>query len=244
MAVFDTPIHTNDQSLDRVLANPLPVLLFIADGAVGAALQDALAEVARAEAGKLLVARLEAGQNPETARRFNAGQGAHLVLWKGGMENVHLAGPTPEQILAAASYALGRGPAPNPAPNRVSTARPADKPATRDAFDRPFKVDEHSFEQEVLRSADPVLVDFWAPWCGPCHMIAPALEKLAAEYSGRLRIAKLNVDENPRLAAYYDIQGIPHLIIFKGGRPAERIVGAYPEPALRGFIERNIRPAN
>ncbi len=240
MAHFDTPIHINDQSLDRVLANPLPVLLFMAEGPLGPALQNALAEVARAEAGKLLVARLDSGQNPESARRFNAQQGAHLVLWKAGVEEVHLAAPAPEQVFTAASYALGRGPAPKAAPNRISMP----SPSPNGDFDRPFRVDERSFEREVLHSPDPVLVDFWAPWCGPCRMIAPALDRLASEYSGRLRIAKLNVDENPRLASHYGVQGIPHLIIFKGGRPAERIVGAYPEPALRGFIERNIRPAN
>jgi thioredoxin 1 len=243
MAHFDTPIHINDQSLDRVLANPLPVLLFMAEGPLGPALQNALAEVARAEAGKLLVARLDSSLNPEAARRFNAQQGAHLVFWKAGAEEVHLAASlrsksSPQAMRGADSRQKLRL-------NRISTPTPSlPTPSPNGDSDRPFRVDERSFEREVLHSPDPVLVDFWAPWCGPCRMIAPVLDRLASEYSGRLRIAKLNVDENPRLASHYGVQGIPHLIIFKGGRPAERIVGAYPEPALRGFIERNIRHTN
>jgi thioredoxin 1 len=91
-----------------------------------------------------------------------------------------------------------------------------------------------------LRRAEPVVVDFWAPWCGPCLMIAPTLEKLAREYAGKVRIAKLNVDENQELSYQYGVQGIPYLVMFKGGKPVQRIVGAHPEPSLRSFIERGL----
>lgn len=91
---------------------------------------------------------------------------------------------------------------------------------------------ESNWEQEVLRSHEPVLVDFWAEWCGPCLRIAPIVESIAAEYAGRLKVGKLNVDENPELASRYGVMSIPTLMLFKGGQPVEFIVGLQPKPAL------------
>ncbi len=102
-------------------------------------------------------------------------------------------------------------------------------------------VSQANFDQEVLRSAEPVLVDFWAPWCGPCRMVAPTLEKLATEYSGRLKVAKLNVDQNQGLAARYGAHSIPLLVLFKGGKPVNQLIGAHPEPNIRRLIEQALR---
>ncbi len=93
-------------------------------------------------------------------------------------------------------------------------------------------VTDANFEQEVLKSDLPVLVDFWAAWCAPCRAIAPAVDELATEYAGRLKVAKLNVDENPRTPALYGIRGIPNLIIFKGGQVKDQILGAVPKRNL------------
>ena len=91
------------------------------------------------------------------------------------------------------------------------------------------EVTDSTFEQEVLQSAQPVLVDFWAVWCGPCKAIAPIVEELAGEYEGKLKVMKLDVDDNPRTATAYGVQSIPTLLVFKGDKPAERIVGAVPK---------------
>jgi len=98
------------------------------------------------------------------------------------------------------------------------------------------KVSDATFESEVLKSGNPVVVDFWAEWCGPCRMIAPALEEIAGSLGDKVKIVKLNVDENPNTAAKYGIMSIPTLMIFKGGELASRQVGAAPKAKLEQWI--------
>ncbi len=102
---------------------------------------------------------------------------------------------------------------------------------------KPASVTEQSFDADVLKSTTPVLVDFWATWCGPCKMIAPIVEELAGEYEGRLRVMKLDVDENSGIAARYSIMSIPTLGIFRSGELVERIVGYMPKEALKKRID-------
>ena len=97
---------------------------------------------------------------------------------------------------------------------------------------QPVTVTDATFETEVERSPLPVLLDMWAPWCGPCRMVGPVVEELAKEMAGRVRVAKLNVDENPATAARYHVQSIPTLLVLKNGREIERIVGAQPKAAI------------
>ena len=101
-----------------------------------------------------------------------------------------------------------------------------------------FKDDE--FDSQVVNANTPTMVDFWADWCAPCKMIAPAVEQLASEYAGRLRVGKLNVDENPKTATRFGIRGIPTLLIFKGGDVVEQIVGVRSKKDLQKLIDQNL----
>lgn len=96
------------------------------------------------------------------------------------------------------------------------------------------------FEAEVLQSPVPVLVDFWAIWCGPCKAVAPSVEQIANEYQGRLKVVKMDVDENMEVSSRYGIQSIPTLMLFKDGQPVERLVGAYPKPVIVSRISKHI----
>jgi len=98
--------------------------------------------------------------------------------------------------------------------------------------------DDQGFEKAVLQAEQPVLVDFWAEWCGPCHMVAPIVEDLAGEYAGKLRTVKVDVDQSPEVAGRYGITGIPSLLFFNGGQEVNRVVGALPKPRLKAAIEQ------
>jgi len=99
---------------------------------------------------------------------------------------------------------------------------------------------DDSFQNEVLESPDPVLVDYWAEWCGPCKMIAPILNEIATEYQGRIKVAKLNIDENPQTPPRYGIRGIPTLMLFKDGNVEATKVGALSKSQLTAFIDTNL----
>ena len=101
----------------------------------------------------------------------------------------------------------------------------------------PIDVSDATFEEEVLKSDSPVLVDFWAAWCAPCKMIAPIVDQLAREFAGTVKFAKLDVDNNPKVATDFGVRGIPTLLIFKGGQPVDQVVGVVPKSVLKRRIE-------
>ena len=103
-------------------------------------------------------------------------------------------------------------------------------------INEPINVTDAAFEKTVLQSTVPTIVDFWAPWCGPCRMVAPVLEKLAKEYAGKLVVAKVNTDDNPEWAQRYNVQGIPTMLFVANGKIIHRQIGALPEPMLRDVV--------
>jgi thioredoxin 1 len=105
-------------------------------------------------------------------------------------------------------------------------------------------VSDSSFETDVLKSEQPVLVDFWAEWCAPCRMLAPTVDAVAEKYAGQARVVKLNVDENPSVSQKYGIKGIPTLILFKGGKEEERVVGATSKDAISRMLDKHVNTSS
>src|SRR5688572_17744212 len=131
---------------------------------------------------------------------------------------------------------IAPGSPPNPSPGRI----PRQSPKAKQMSEKILHVTDDTFEQEVLQSQTPVLVDYWAEWCGPCKMIAPVLDQIATDYAGRLKVAKLNIDENQVTPPKYNVRGIPTLMLFKNGTLEAQKVGALSKTQLAAFIDSNI----
>ena len=106
------------------------------------------------------------------------------------------------------------------------------------ASDKLVTITDSNFEAEVLKSSEPVLIDFWAPWCGPCRAIAPLVEQLAGDYAGKLKVGKLDIDQHPKTATQYDVRSIPMLLLFKDGKVQGQIVGAVPRAKIEDMVKK------
>lgn len=252
-ALYDTPIKTNAQNLERVLNAGLPVLVSfeIPNCSPCQRLKGNLESLAEKYAGKALIVRVENTRDDDLERKYAIRDVPTLLLWKDGKEIARLVGAVDERVLASfVGYLVQGGQQPpsarGPAISLQIVGEQPGQPSTTASSTRgasygvgsPVTVTDATFEQEVLRSPTPVLVDFWAPWCGPCRMVSPIVEDLGREYGNRLRVAKVNTDENPRYAGQLGIQGIPTLILFKNGREVDRIVGAAPKTTIQSRVER------
>ncbi len=263
-AVFDTPIRTSAANLERVLAAGRPMLIVFEtpNCAPCRGLDPTLTELARAFAGRALIVRVENAEEANLPMRFRLTRVPTLVYWQSGREVARIDGAADAgSIRAWLEFMLGSGPRPTPtsgpsvplggAPSArpsASTAgssgaytRPsagASAPGTAGRNGGPIVVTDATFASQVLQAQLPVLVDFWAPWCGPCRIISPVVEELGRQYAGRLRVAKMNTDENPNEAGRLGIMGIPTLIFFRNGREVDRIVGVVPKANLQSRVER------
>lgn len=225
--MFDTPLNTNDQSIDRVLKSGLPVMLIFLPGSPPADLSSELNRLAGEHAGKLLIAQVKIKDNPESARRYDVQTGPTLIGFQNGQMATRQDLIGGQELGKFAQFLLGKGPNPASMPKPTAQTEPQGEPKI---------VTDRTFDQEVLHSRVPVLVDFWAPWCGPCRMTEPAVERLAREQAGKLLVAKVNVDENPMLSQRYQILSIPMMLVIKNGTIVDRWAGALPEPNLRGRV--------
>ena len=106
--------------------------------------------------------------------------------------------------------------------------------------DKPLQISDDQFEETVLNSELPVLVDFWAPWCGPCRMVAPVLDEIAGDWAGKIVVAKVNTDQNQHSALRLGVQGIPTMVLFQGGQEIDRVVGALPKASLRQWLDSKL----
>ncbi len=236
LKVFDAVLVSNDMSLDRVLNAGLPVAMVFYDRDLPGDLRQTMDDLARQYAGKVLIVLLARGDAPQATSRFGVRQFSTLVTVRDGKTVASQENVRPGELKPHIDHLLGQGP--RPAARAAASSGAAPK---QTGGGSPVAVNEANFEREVLRAERPVLVDFWAPWCAPCHMVAPTLEKLSREQSN-LKIAKVNVDENPGIAGRYGAMSIPTMIVIQGGREVDRWVGAMPENAIRSRVARWMQP--
>jgi thioredoxin 1 len=226
---ISTVIHTNEHSIDRVLATGLPVVLAFwqRNQPMPLSIDQELDGLAQRYAGKALIAKVNGDDERALLTRFNPGPLPALLIQRGGKQEAALSGADMSQVAAWLAHLVD------------GQARPVVRAASPPPGNaKPLTLTDATFQQ-VINSSQPVLVDFWAPWCGPCRMVAPHVEQLAKEFQGRAVVGKLNVDENPQTAQRYNIMSIPALLIFKNGAVVDQMVGAQPFQVLQQRLARH-----
>ncbi len=235
MPVLDTPITTDDKNLKKVLGQKQPAILLLHDGRnTDKPLDDALKRVAKKNAGDLLVVKVDVSENPKSHQKYDQPSTPALITMSKSFFGRKVLSQAeevrPADVRAHVDFLLNDKPLPEDKP----------KAEAKSKGKKPIAVFDDSFRQEVLKSKKPVLVDFWAPWCGPCRNIAPYVDKMAKEYGDKIKVVKVNTDASPIMSRRYQVQSLPTFMMFDGGQPVNRISGASP-PAIKSIIEQAIR---
>jgi thioredoxin 1 len=229
---FDSIVMADDKNLKKVLGQKLPVVLLLLEGSQkNKPVEDALNRAARKYQGEFIGVCVDVSENPRTLEKYgNLETPALVTLTKaffGRKVWSEAEAIRPRDLRAHIDYLLDRGP--EPAALDASEDNDQKKGGSKPVTDA-------SFRKEVLKSKVPVLVDFWAQWCGPCLAVAPFMDEMAREYQGRVKIVKLDVDHNQVMSLRYQVQSIPTLIMFHGGQPIERRSGGNPR-IIKDMIE-------
>jgi thioredoxin len=233
------PIVLTDATLESLLQGDKPALILFTNGEGLRSDFSTAFKKAAAETADVVFARIDPGTYPQTAQRFDIGSRPVLIGWYCGSEILRRPRPWGTDVPLAVEMlqTAMRERQPIPIEQEVEEI-PVNNAIVVE--DKPVKVTDATFEAEVLNHDKPVLVDFWAEWCGPCRMVAPTLEKLAKEYAGQVRIAKVNVDENPGLQQAFRVMSIPTIMLIKQHTIVFSQPGALPEAAFRELITKLI----
>jgi thioredoxin 1 len=230
-------IVLTDDSLDKLLLSDKPALILFTSGDGVRGDFSTAFKKAVAEQQGIVIAQIDPSRNPKAAARFGVGDKPVLVGWYCGEEVVRRHKPWGTDLPLAIEMMESR--VKTMTPDVVEEKKP--EPVKKAVVDtKPFIVTDATFQKEVIDYHLPVLVDFWAPWCGPCKMVAPILEKLAAEFAGQIRVAKVNTDENQGLSQNFQIMSIPTIMLIKEKTIVFSQPGALPESAFRDLIKQLI----
>ncbi len=235
---FDAPINVTDASFDRaVLESSRPVVAVfwsLADQS-RRRLDPVLEKTAQEYAGDLLVVKLSADDAPEARARYDVETLPEFLFFRRGKLVARAKGtPSAKALRPWLEYLLQRGPKPTTAKKRPDAQPVGDG--------KPVTVTDATFEQVVLGADRPVLVDFWASWCGPCRAVAPTVEQIARDYAGRALVAKVDIDANQVTARRYRVMSVPTLAFFKDGREVDRVSGVQPPHVLQQRLETLLKP--
>jgi len=227
-----------DATLDGVLRDKKPALILLSNGEGLRSDFSTAFKSAVNDYPAITFAKIDPTANPQAARQFDVGSKPVMVGWYNGAEILRRPRPWGTDVPLAVEMLQKVAQEQAPVEQEIMETPVDNQPVVVD--DKPVIVTDATFEAEVLNYDKPVLVDFWAEWCGPCRALSPKLEEIASEMGGKVQVVKINVDENEDTPRKYGIRGIPAMLLFKGGQEVGQLVGNHPKDSIVDFLNKNI----